>query len=85
MRRRLPRTRPPRLLDDRAAAVMLAVINDPHPRLDSIVEATGLGRHLVHHRLSQLRAAGLVDWTDRTHGTIHPLVTEVPFGKVTDA
>jgi hypothetical protein len=51
----------------------VAVLVDPQPTYNTIMGRTGLtSRSTVHQHLQRLRRCGLVDWADRTAGTIHP-------------
>jgi DNA-binding IclR family transcriptional regulator len=61
---------------NRACRVMLAVLagNALH---GDLIEATGLPRTVVHAGLDDLHELGLVDWTEGSHGTLHPLVALV--------
>lgn len=61
--------------------VMLALLElhrrGGHVTIRSLADEAGTSISRVHHHLKRLRDAGLVDWKDRAHGTLRPLVEAV--------
>ncbi len=64
---------PPGALSDSATKVLLAVTEGNYLYTD-LMEATGLKRNALWHRLHDLRAAGLVEWDSGRMGTLRPTV-----------
>lgn len=60
--------------------VLVAVMRLRRPTYGSLVRATGLSQRPLFQALHRLRDAGFVDFVDGSHGTLHALVREVPFG-----
>lgn len=72
--RRLPRE----AIGPSATTVLLTVMSlhraETTVRIRDVRAATGLALGTVTVHLSNLRAAGLVDWVDGQSGTLHPTV-----------
>lgn len=46
---------------------------------------TGHHNQWIHKRLHALRDAGFLAWSQHAHGTMHPLVTEVPLRRTRES
>lgn len=58
--------------------VLLAVLADQWPTVDSCMRRTGLSRNTVYYHMVALRKDGLIDWDSGRRGTMRALYRPTP-------